>query len=93
MQVVSAIIGAIFLIASLVGFLWMIVGILPGLVLLIVGLASKDQNDRKKYFKWTKICFGGLFLLLAMVIIYFLISLVSTFFGVSLLSVPPGLPR
>lgn len=93
MKIVSAVIGGIFLIASLIGFLWTIVGILPGLVLLIVGLTSKEQNDRKRYFKWTKICFGGLFLLMALMIVYFLISLISVLFGVSLLSVPAILPR
>ena len=86
----TQIVNAILAIAGVVAFVWNMVGILPGIILGILALTTKDKDKKKKYFKWVKICFGGLALLIIVFILYALYS----FFGALLgFSVSTPIPR
>jgi amino acid transporter len=85
-QIVNAILG----ITGVVAFVWNMVGILPGIILVILALTTKDKEKKKKYFKWVKICFGGVALLIVVFVLYFLFSFLGALLG---FSVSTSIPR
>lgn len=69
---------------SIVSFIWITIGSIPGIILFILILGTKDKTKKAKYIKWTKICFGGIALLLITFILYFIARLISVIFGFNL---------
>jgi hypothetical protein len=77
-------INIILSILGVVAFIWLMVGGLPGIVLLILALTQKDTDKKAKLFKWVKICFGGLGLLVVVFILYALMGLLGSLLGFSI---------
>ena len=67
------IINAILAISGVIAFAWNVIGILPGIILAILALTTKDKEKKKKYVKWVKICFGGIALLIVVLMSLLLI--------------------
>lgn len=73
----AQVISVIFFILAVVALLWNIIGDLPGVILFILALTTKDREQKKKYFKWMKICFGGIVMLIAIFVVYFIFNFAS----------------
>lgn len=78
------IIKAIFGLVGLLAFVWSMIGTIPGIILGILTLTTKDQVKKKNYAKWTKISLGGLILLVAVFVLYSLLGFLGVFLGFSM---------
>ncbi len=78
------VIRAIFVLLATILLIWTVIGILPGTVFLILALIEKNKVKKTKFYKWTKLCLGGLGLLVVTFILYFLISILGALLGFSI---------
>ncbi|KKQ44961.1 MAG: hypothetical protein US62_C0020G0014 [Candidatus Woesebacteria bacterium GW2011_GWA1_37_8] len=94
-KIISVLVTLILIILSLAFFLWMILSIPVGIILLIIKLTKKNK-DNKKLNRWLMISFGGLPAGLLGLILVFLIwaaiNALSVGWGVNLLPTPPAIP-
>ena len=78
-QIITLLLGLV----AVIAFVWFIAGSIPGIILLVMMLKTKDKQKKKQYFKWVKICLGGLVLLILVGIIYAIFITVSSMLGYS----------
>jgi hypothetical protein len=81
------IINWIFVVATILGLLWAMVGIPVGIVFFVMMLKSKTEQDRRNSKKLTWIGFSSIIFLLAVFILYVLLNIILAFFGRSISSV------
>lgn len=60
----------IILILGVVAGIWAYLGIIPGIVLLVMGLTEKDAVKKKKRLIWAGVCLFGIVLMMVMRIVY-----------------------
>ena len=91
MQIIGAIVSFILILASMVGLFWTMVGIPAGGVLFILKANKKVNLTQKKILL---IMFGGLGLLIGSFVLFFLLSVILGFLGISLTNLTlPEIPE
>ena len=91
MEAVGAIFTFLLIIASLVGLLWTMVGLPVGIVLLILKSNKKTDISKKRILILT---FGGIGLLTISFVLFFILSVILSFFGHSSSSlILPNIPE
>ena len=86
MAILFSFLSVIFGFASVIGLFWTVIGIPVGVILFILKHFNKIQESKKKLL-W--ICFGGVILLIASFVLYFIVSVIQGFLGIpSTLSLP-----
>lgn len=95
MEIVSAILGFILLVLFAVGFVWSLIGLPVGMVLLIMFIVmyiigkKDDEPRRSKIKKWIIISFGGLPLILLVAVIWGILKVIESAFGISIIGIIP----
>lgn len=90
MNNVITVINSLLAFAGVVTFIWMIVGLPVGVVLLILYFIEKEPEKKKKLMKWIKRCFASLLVLLAIMLLYALMGFLGTVTGVKTSLPIPG---
>jgi hypothetical protein len=80
MQQIFTILTGVLVFLAMISLFWTIVGVPVGIILFIVNHFKKTIKNKKKVF-W--MCFGGLIALIAVFILFFIVSLIQGFFGIS----------
>jgi Na+/proline symporter len=60
--------------------IWIILGILPGIIFLVLYLRRKDKDEKKKYLRRALACFGGIIVFLVSKLLYIVFNNISLFF-------------
>ncbi len=81
MQILGAVFGLFFLIAIILVFLWMVVGLPAGVVLVVMYFLEKDKTKKAKKGKWILICFGSILAMIGVTLLWSVFRLVGFFFG------------
>ncbi len=91
MAIVGKIIQVCMVVFGLIGFLWLGVGWVVGVIYLVVKSGKNKAGRNMKL--WALMTFGGVGLLVAVFIVYFLTGLISALLGVKLLdlTIPSGI--
>lgn len=79
-------------ILGIIAFFWNMFGGIPGIVFIILALTAKNPDQKKKYWKWVRICFGGLALLIIVFILYAILMAVGAATGNSTIILPTPIP-
>jgi len=85
-MIVGQIINIIYVFAMLIAIIWFIVGMPLGIVFGILAITGNNQDQNAKYKKIALISLAGLPLLVLLFLIYFLLNIVLSLFGVSMSS-------
>ena len=90
MELIFKILTLLLGIVAVVSFFWIMVGIPAGIVILILFFTSKDKDKKAKYKKWLKISFGGILVMILVMLLWAVVSAIGVFSGVQL---APPLPN
>jgi hypothetical protein len=83
MQIFNSLISVIFALLGLICWIWTMVGISTGILLVIKYFSSKEENKRIKLKKWILISFGGFLGLIIVLILWFILQIVLSFLGIN----------
>lgn len=75
--------------AVVIGNFWSVIGVPVGIILFILKRFNKFHASNKKIFWW---CFGGVVLISAAFVLYFIVSLIQGLLGVTLTGSLPAQP-
>jgi hypothetical protein len=91
MYILQTLVTLVLMIAALLAFLWIMPGTIMGIIFLIKYFSTKDKDEGNGYFK--KILYGFVWILVLPVtfILYALLKLIMTLFGINVITGPIGL--
>lgn len=85
MELLFSILSGVLVFVVIVSLFWTIIGIPVGIILLILKHANKFHGSKKKLFWW---CFGGIISLIAAFVLFFIVSVIQGFLGISVATLP-----
>jgi hypothetical protein len=88
MELLVSIFSGVIVVLSLIFFIWTIIGLPIGVVLVIIYLNSKEVEKKSRYKKWIKLCFRGILGLVIIFILWFIFQLILTLLGINSMPIP-----
>ena len=88
MSAIATAIAAILVITTMISTWWTWLGIPAAIVFAIIRAKKKDKEQKKRYKKFILISLGGIPVLILSFVLYFVLTVALSFFGISLISNP-----